>query len=930
MTNKNKIINQAQKFITKGQWDKAIKELQKLIAEDPSDVRTLLKLGDVYSKKGDRDAASKVYRQVAESYGQQGFFLKAVAVYKQILKHDPKQLEVVLKLAELYEHLGLTSEATLQYQTAAALYEERGQAKESLDVLRRMVELDSENVASRIKLGEAYSRENLLEEASVELQKAAEILKRQGRIEEYMKVAERLVYHAPERLDLMKELARLYLDRSDPKKALAKLQLCFKAQPKDTEILTLLARAFDDLGQPTKTVAVYRELANAYEEKGRTNDARATLQRILDLDPNDAAARAALGLTNAPAPPVGRVEDVLFTQNLPALTSPPTLTLPSLPAEPAVWAHTADLMDSHGAGPWAGGLTGGSPTPADMWRPPSFNGVPAPSMSPRPMPLSPSVSPRPSPRPAPPPPRAESRSAAEPADLVASQTTKLLTETDVYVKYGLRDKALEHLRRVFALDPDSLPAYAKMRDIYLGLGDAARAAESVASMLHIHARRGDLTGLESARAELSRLAPGHPLAMGGLPGAIPPPPEHQDDSLSVDITEDSDADAFELVDFAEAERELVRAQDTGALPTPDFTDDWGNDGLLPLEPPEEYRPRPAYRATESAPFIDDESTLAIPEGLAPPPRFPPGYSPQDELDDPSSAARNTLADLVDQAASGLPTPVIEDDADPFAANMVSTSNPVASKSNSVAPAPKIEPQEDLGDQLEEVRFLVENGLLGEAREALEELLSRAPNHPEARALLARLEAEEHEDPSENQQEFAQGFDTTPVDNAPDPSAEIAGIAEALDDEEAVENAADLYDQGMLFMELGKHADAIREFRRVAKSPERRVAALEMIGHCWVQKGDPLAAIESFTEALEAGAEGPAAVNLKYEVGAAYEVAQDLPGALRWFRACAAVDPQHRDVQARLTAVEQALDAAMPPETPPEGPLPRRRSKVSYI
>ena len=131
MTNKNKIINQAQKFIQKGQWDKAIKELQKLVAEDPSDVRTLLKLGDVFAKKGDREQATKVYKQVAESYSEQGFFLKAVAVYKQILKHDQKNLEVTLKLAELYEHLGLTSEAMVQYQVASQLHDESGNARDA-------------------------------------------------------------------------------------------------------------------------------------------------------------------------------------------------------------------------------------------------------------------------------------------------------------------------------------------------------------------------------------------------------------------------------------------------------------------------------------------------------------------------------------------------------------------------------------------------------------------------------------------------------------------------------------------------------------------------------------------------------------------------------------------------------------------------------
>ncbi len=67
-----------------------------------------------------RAAAVETYTKVAQSYDQQGFFLKAVAVYKQILKLDTRLVEVHLKLAELYRQLGLMSDAMQHFEQVAA------------------------------------------------------------------------------------------------------------------------------------------------------------------------------------------------------------------------------------------------------------------------------------------------------------------------------------------------------------------------------------------------------------------------------------------------------------------------------------------------------------------------------------------------------------------------------------------------------------------------------------------------------------------------------------------------------------------------------------------------------------------------------------------------------------------------------------------
>ena len=51
--------------------------------------------------------------------------------------------------------------------------------------------------------------------------------------------------------------------------ALARLQLCFEADPKDLETLALLAQAFDVIGQSSKGVEVYKEMVRIAFETGQ-------------------------------------------------------------------------------------------------------------------------------------------------------------------------------------------------------------------------------------------------------------------------------------------------------------------------------------------------------------------------------------------------------------------------------------------------------------------------------------------------------------------------------------------------------------------------------------------------------------------------------------------------------------------------------------
>jgi tetratricopeptide (TPR) repeat protein len=93
----------------------------------------LQKMGELYQKKNDNVQAAHFFTKVAESYSSDGFFLKAVALYKQVLKLNPTLIDVNLKLAELHQQLQLMSEAMAYYQLVASHYDKAGDTRASLD-----------------------------------------------------------------------------------------------------------------------------------------------------------------------------------------------------------------------------------------------------------------------------------------------------------------------------------------------------------------------------------------------------------------------------------------------------------------------------------------------------------------------------------------------------------------------------------------------------------------------------------------------------------------------------------------------------------------------------------------------------------------------------------------------------------------------------
>ncbi|MFC2172153.1 cyclic nucleotide-binding domain-containing protein [Acidobacteriota bacterium] len=98
-----------QSFLIKKQYDKAIKLYLEQLEKKPDDLNCRLRLADAYSLDSQKSKAIESYKKVADEYAEQGFLLKAIGVNKKIVKLDPAQKDVHLKLSKLYEERGLIS-----------------------------------------------------------------------------------------------------------------------------------------------------------------------------------------------------------------------------------------------------------------------------------------------------------------------------------------------------------------------------------------------------------------------------------------------------------------------------------------------------------------------------------------------------------------------------------------------------------------------------------------------------------------------------------------------------------------------------------------------------------------------------------------------------------------------------------------------------
>jgi len=173
---REQIVQAAEKFVARGKIEPAIREYRKLLADHPNDINTLNRIGDLYARIQRFEEAVDFFTQIAEQYTAEGFFVKAIAIYKKILKLDPARMEAYEQVADLYHKQGLVNEARTQYQVLADYYVRNQNAASAIAIYQKMAQLEPENPTYHVKLAEIYHQQQLIEKAMGEYRVIAELM----------------------------------------------------------------------------------------------------------------------------------------------------------------------------------------------------------------------------------------------------------------------------------------------------------------------------------------------------------------------------------------------------------------------------------------------------------------------------------------------------------------------------------------------------------------------------------------------------------------------------------------------------------------------------------------------------------------------------------------------------------------------------------
>jgi pilus assembly protein FimV len=1013
---RDKVIASAEKLVAKGKIEPAIKEYERLLDDNPSDVNTLNRIGDLWVRINRNDEAVKTYGKIADHYSKDGFFLKAIAIYKKINKLDPSKLEVYAKLADLYAKQGLAMEAKGQYQVLADYYLKHGDPGNALNIYRKISELDPNSINVHVKLADLHSQIGQTAEALKEYDRVGRMLLKRGMLDEAVQVFKKALKIDAKNVDLVDSLvtalleakdfgnaktiveqaletnrdhprllalwARILISKGDVNSARSALEKGLQKDPNDAHIRETLGDLYLKQGDPNKAldmlaplaekavgrgdrgvaveilqrvlrldsghaptlerlIALYtrlneetnilssmNSLAEAHMQRGQNEQAAAVLEKLIQREPQNAQHRTKLQFVRSNMPG-GSPAPQPIRQKAP---EPPPMEIKE--PEPSF-----DMGDDRG-----GGITLDGAPPLDL----DFS-MDAPS---QPSQLRPAVE------------LAGMDVEGEGDDL--DFITEHLTEAEVFAKYGLAEKAAEHLRAVLERSPKHLAAHDRLFRILLDEGDVDSARTAATQYVAVLEERSDNATIDSVRNEFS--SRGHSLGFApkGQPrkaAAAPPPPI----PMEIEV-EEFTAEAGEEEFVAEIEEPEELSVDLDAEPAIEMEFD-AEPAPVAEEPELSFDNEPAQELTfDSGPSLSfDEPPIAITPSAPEPfygveaavPHEEPSepmpeevaeidfYVEQELFDEARSKVEALLArypdnadlddrlqrinDLAAKAAAPPPPPPRAPKPAPKPTPPPAAAKPAPPPAAKPAPPPPAArptpparptfggttptPPRISRDEIESeiLSAIPDDDDIAEVIPAPAAKPAPPPQTPAFRAMPVQEEnlfADENnffDLAAELESELEESDEVISLSEEEQSLEEIfkefkKGVEQQLDSEDYDTH----YNLGIAYKEMGLIDEAIGEFQLASKDPKRAVECASMLGLCFLEKGMPQLAIKWYRKGLEMPEiTEEEHIGLLYDLGSAYIEVGDTDNAQKAFMEVYALNSNYRDIVSRMKQLEDA-------------------------
>jgi tetratricopeptide (TPR) repeat protein len=207
--NKKDILKTVTRYAQTGEWEKVIKEYEKLLQMDPDDISLHNSIGDAYAKIDQDRKAFEHYLIVLKDYQQKENLSKINFLYKKIAKLNPRKFDLEGKA--LHEKLVKIIEAQEFFN--------KGDFSRAIPALKEAHKLDSKHLDVLLCLAEACEKQMLIGDSVEAYEKALRLYKEMGKINEAINIAKKIINLDKTNVEALAMLAEEMIKNGEKEKA---------------------------------------------------------------------------------------------------------------------------------------------------------------------------------------------------------------------------------------------------------------------------------------------------------------------------------------------------------------------------------------------------------------------------------------------------------------------------------------------------------------------------------------------------------------------------------------------------------------------------------------------------------------------------------------------------------------------------------------
>jgi len=260
-----KVKKEADKLLTAGKVERAIDEFQKLVDDNPKDYGTLNQIGDLSVQIGRIKEGVEIHKRLGSAYERDGFHARAAAIFQKVVRNAPEDIDAAQRLADLYRQMNKTSDAVKVHLQVAEHFQKKGLIKRALEEFNKVVDLDPKNLKMKVKLADLYNKEGMKDRAAGIYLEVAESLAMEQMHGEANQILERAksMISTPQ---VFLTQSRLGVIQGDYTTAAQHLREGLTSNPRNTELLEALAEIELRSGHPDRALEALAEVAQLPEK----------------------------------------------------------------------------------------------------------------------------------------------------------------------------------------------------------------------------------------------------------------------------------------------------------------------------------------------------------------------------------------------------------------------------------------------------------------------------------------------------------------------------------------------------------------------------------------------------------------------------------------------------------------------------------------